>query len=200
MRQNSSLQLCKERILAYLKTKSVMEYYGIVFNGMGFARCPFHNEKTASMSIKNNHYKCFGCGEYGGVIDFVVKYFGLSFKDALSKIDSDFGLGVIGKPVTLAENHKIKQLKIKQEELKRKHNTFRTLYRTKTDFFRYLQNAITEFRPMDPEQPADEWNLNFVYAAQNLDRLERWLDENINIYSDITLFEKYKTEGRLTSE
>lgn len=47
-----------------LKLREVMEFYGIQFNGRGFAKCPFHTEKTASLSIKNEHYKCFGCGAY----------------------------------------------------------------------------------------------------------------------------------------
>lgn len=40
--------------------------------------CPFHNDTNASLALytKNNKYKCFGCGTYGGPIDFVlnIKY------------------------------------------------------------------------------------------------------------------------------
>lgn len=35
----------------------------------GVALCPLHNEKTPSFNIKNNKYKCFGCGAHGDVID-----------------------------------------------------------------------------------------------------------------------------------
>lgn len=49
--------------------------------------CPFHTEKTASFFVfEDNHYKCFGCGEHGDVIDFVQKLYGLSFKDALKHL------------------------------------------------------------------------------------------------------------------
>lgn len=103
------------RISGALKIRDVMEFYGIDFNSRGFARCPFHSEKTASLSIKNNHFKCFGCGQYGGVIDFVMMYFNLSFTQALVKLDSDFALGLMkDKPDyrtrrQIAENEKIKR-------------------------------------------------------------------------------------------
>lgn len=45
---------------------------GVVRHGM--AQCPFHEDKTASMSFKrHNRYYCFGCGEKGSVIDYYMK-------------------------------------------------------------------------------------------------------------------------------
>jgi DNA primase len=47
-------------------------------------RCPFHEDRTPSFFVFNdNHYKCFSCGEYGDVIDFTQKMYGLSFRAAL---------------------------------------------------------------------------------------------------------------------
>lgn len=86
-----------------VKLRDVMEYYGVQFNVRGFAKCPFHTEKTASLSIKNEHYKCFGCGAYGGVIDFVMEYHGLAFLPAMAKLNSDFNLGIIGRRPTHRE-------------------------------------------------------------------------------------------------
>lgn len=50
--------------------------------------CPFHNEKTPSFFVneEKNFYHCFGCGESGNVISFLMKIEGLSFKDAVAKI------------------------------------------------------------------------------------------------------------------
>lgn len=55
---------------------------GANFTGL----CPFHDEKTPSFSVKGEKFKCFGCGESGDVIDFVQKYFNLSFQDALKHL------------------------------------------------------------------------------------------------------------------
>ena len=47
--------------------------------------CPFHNEKTPSFSVSQDKqiYKCFGCGEAGNVITFVMKTKNLPFVDAV---------------------------------------------------------------------------------------------------------------------
>jgi hypothetical protein len=56
------------------------------------ALCPFHTEKTPSFYIfDDNHFKCWGCGEYGDSIDFVQKMYGLSFKDALKHLGIEHG-------------------------------------------------------------------------------------------------------------
>ena len=47
--------------------------------------CPFHHEKTPSFSVSPDKqiYKCFGCGEAGNVISFVMKVRNLGFIDAV---------------------------------------------------------------------------------------------------------------------
>ncbi len=47
--------------------------------------CPFHNEKTPSFSVSVDKqiYKCFGCGEAGNVITFVMKTKGLSYVESI---------------------------------------------------------------------------------------------------------------------
>lgn len=47
--------------------------------------CPFHNEKTPSFSVSQDKqiYKCFGCGESGNVISFVMKNRNMIFLDAV---------------------------------------------------------------------------------------------------------------------
>jgi len=56
--------------------------------------CPFHNEKTPSFSVNEDKgfFHCFGCGEHGSVIDFVMKTEGLSFPDAVEKLAGDAGM------------------------------------------------------------------------------------------------------------
>jgi len=52
------------------------------------ACCPFHNEKTPSFYVTphRQYYKCFGCGEGGDVLSFVMKQENLPFMDAVTKL------------------------------------------------------------------------------------------------------------------
>lgn len=60
----------------------------VQINHSGFAKCPFHNEKTASMKIyKDNRFHCFGCGKDGDVIDFVMQRDGVDFKTAVTLLN-----------------------------------------------------------------------------------------------------------------
>lgn len=48
--------------------------------------CPFHDDRTASLNIKNNFYHCHGCGVSGDSISFVMKKEGISFREAVLKL------------------------------------------------------------------------------------------------------------------
>jgi DNA primase len=56
--------------------------------------CPFHNEKTPSFGVHPVHqfYKCFGCGEGGDVLNFIMKIDGLSFFEALKLLAERNGI------------------------------------------------------------------------------------------------------------
>src|SRR5207302_1654222 len=50
--------------------------------------CPFHTEKTASLSVSPSKqvYYCFGCGEGGNVFNFLRKIESLSFAEAVERL------------------------------------------------------------------------------------------------------------------
>ena len=52
------------------------------------ALCPFHNDKNPSLhfDLKKNRYKCFACGASGNVIDLVMRYNNMEFKEAINWI------------------------------------------------------------------------------------------------------------------
>jgi DNA primase len=55
--------------------------------------CPFHDEKTPSLNVRPTHgtFHCFGCGEGGSVIDFVMKIEQLGFVEAVEKLADRVG-------------------------------------------------------------------------------------------------------------
>jgi DNA primase len=56
--------------------------------------CPFHQEKTPSFSVSQQHqfYKCFGCGAGGDVLKFVMEHDGLSFPETLRMLSDRYGI------------------------------------------------------------------------------------------------------------
>ena len=64
--------------------KLIIEQEGIELK-RGKALCPFHSERTPSFMVNRNKqtFHCWGCGEHGDVISFIMKLKGISFEDAL---------------------------------------------------------------------------------------------------------------------
>lgn len=62
--------------------------------GNWWGLCPFHKEKTPSFSVNpaKGIYKCFGCGEGGDALSYLVKTRGIPFKDLIKELASEFGL------------------------------------------------------------------------------------------------------------
>jgi DNA primase len=58
--------------------------------------CPFHAEKTPSFTVSEERgfYHCFGCGEHGDVLAFVMRTESLPFPDAVRRVAERFGMPV----------------------------------------------------------------------------------------------------------
>ena len=56
--------------------------------------CPFHNEKTPSFSVHPGKqvFHCFGCGEGGNALTFLMKYENYSFQEALKVLADRAGI------------------------------------------------------------------------------------------------------------
>ena len=61
------------------------------------AKCPFHNEKSASFFIspERGGYYCFGCGAKGDIFNFVEQFEGLDFKGALKVLADKAGVPLV---------------------------------------------------------------------------------------------------------
>lgn len=61
----------------------IIEQEGIELK-RGKALCPFHAERTPSFMVNRDRqtFHCWGCGEHGDVISFIMKLKGIPFKDA----------------------------------------------------------------------------------------------------------------------
>lgn len=80
-----------------------------------FGLCPFHREKTSSFAVAPDKqiYHCFGCGEGGNVIRFVMKVENIGFKEAVEHLADR---AKITLPVTNYEDSGISQDELKIRE------------------------------------------------------------------------------------
>jgi len=64
-------------------------------------KCPFHNSKSDSFAIdvKGWRARCWGCGWTGDAIKFVQDHYGLSFAEALARLEGDRVDGLNAAPV-----------------------------------------------------------------------------------------------------
>jgi DNA primase len=73
----------------------VGEYVAMRRAGAGSLKglCPFHEEKTPSFTVRPTHgtFHCFGCGEGGGVIDFVMRMETIGFVEAVERLADRIG-------------------------------------------------------------------------------------------------------------
>ena len=67
--------------------------------------CPFHNEKTPSFSVSPSRgiFKCFGCGEAGNTVHFLMKHEHFSYPDALRYLANKYGIEIQEKELTPEE-------------------------------------------------------------------------------------------------
>lgn len=92
-----------------------------------FGLCPFHKEKTGSFSVAPDKqiYHCFGCGEGGDVIKFIMKVENIGYREAIEFLAEraritlptlDYnGLNMSQKELIEREEHKKQILAINKE-------------------------------------------------------------------------------------
>lgn len=165
-----------------LTAREVLELYGFDVDRVGFTHCPFHQgDNTGSLKVydSNKGWHCFGCGAGTSVIDFVMKYFGLSFYDAEKKLNEDFRLGLpIGDRLSDKERsdaqRKAAERKRIQEERNRKHEELLTAYNTALDLWIWLDKMKRENAPKSPQ---DGFCESYVFAVSWIDAVGAELDE-----------------------
>lgn len=167
-------------IKSMVSMPELMERYGFSLNRSGFCKCPFHSEKSASFKAYpgTRGFYCFGCGAHGSVIDFVMLYFGLSFKDALAKINEDFSIGLpIGERISLRQRIEMEhRQRERQEDRKMEQMELERLDGEYWAAFDLWQKYDTNKREYAPKSPSDDFHPLYVEAIKNIDYASYLLD------------------------
>ena len=88
-----------EEIKSRIDLADLISSYGVQVRRAGSsykACCPFHHERTPSFNIQPDRgfYHCFGCGESGDAIKFVMRQEGLGFLEAVRKLAERCGVTI----------------------------------------------------------------------------------------------------------
>lgn len=82
------------------------------------ACCPFHNEKSPSFTVSQDKqfYHCFGCGEHGNAISFLMEFDRLDFVDAIEELASHCGVEVVREENNVSPAQQRQQQQIYQQK------------------------------------------------------------------------------------
>lgn len=140
-------RICRTNSLSHWLAK-----YGIEPNRKGFAKCPFHSEKTASFRVyKDGTFHCFGCGAHGDVITFVMKMQNLSFEETCEMLDRD---------ISYSEQREIERAKREYEEKIKHIRTAVINYWNAFDEWKENEETIEIFKPSSPDAEPNSMFLN----------------------------------------
>ena len=135
-----------EAVKAAIPVRAAAERYGLEVNCSSMVRCPFHEDRTPSMKLYEEHFFCFGCGKHGDVVTLVSELFGIPPYDAARKLADDFGVDSDAETVrTLAREY----LRSFREDLLR-------CQRVLSAYLRLLTDWKERFAPTDPNTEPDD--------------------------------------------
>ena len=114
--KSTAAEIIKSRVTS----RQLLEHAGVHVERSGFACCPIHGEKTASLKVYDDPrrgWHCFGCGRGGTVIDLGMALWHTDFLGACSMLNDEFQLGIpMGRPLTAEEKREFLERKRREWE------------------------------------------------------------------------------------
>lgn len=141
------------------------------------ACCPFHQEKTPSFTVSpaKQFFHCFGCGEHGTAIGFMMKYANLSFVEAVEKLADRMG-------VVVPHTGRVENREEREQRQKRRKNLEETLNECE-QFYRRKLNAFVAAGEYVKKRGLDAATIEkygIGYAPDNYQNLQEIFDDYPN--------------------
>lgn len=194
-RQEGFAEIIKERVT----TLEMMERVGVQVDRRGMAVCPFHGDRDASLKVYRDPrrgWHCYGCHAGGDVIDFAMRLYGVGFREAVSRINEEFALGLpIGEPMTgtqrRAMREEIERAKQARLALQRREHEAENDYWAAYDAWLRNERIMQENAPSGLSDP----NAAYCEAIIRRDELEEALKDAEERWR-IRREERYGSGGR----
>ena len=192
-------EIIKERVT----TLDMMAHAGIQADRRGMAVCPFHGDRDASLKVYRDPrrgWHCYGCHAGGDVIDFAMRLYGVGFREAVSRINEEFALGLpIGEPMTGTQRRAMR------EEIERAKQARLVLQRreheAENDYWEAYDAWLRNERIMQENAPSglSEPNAAYCEAIIRRDELEEALKDAEERWR-IRREERYGSGGRAAQD
>ena len=173
-----------EEVKARITVPEVLLRYGLPTSSRGRIPCPIHQGEDPNFAYTDDRFHCFVCGAGGSVIDLVMGLFGLTYPQALVRLDEDFGLGLMRGQRDERARRKAAEVARKRAQERRRREDGKKAYQSLTAAF------CAEIRGLRlGEERPSQWNgegeppalpASWVEVAHRLPYLEYWLEENSN--------------------
>lgn len=139
----------------------------------GNALCPFHGDTNKSLKIYKDPargWHCFGCHKGGSVIDMCMLWYGITFRQAVVRLDADFALGLL-----ITQKQTAHTARLAREQAKKRQEAERAaqmaLEAAETAFWTAFDRYLTICRLIDkyrPKRPSDEISSVYAWALHQL--------------------------------
>lgn len=161
-------RIIRERVSA----RQLGEAMGLSIDRQGYAPCPFHHEKTPSMKLWDGErgWHCYGCQLGGDVIDLAMRYYEITYQQAVIRLDGMFSLGLplsrkmTAREIVEARAAEKKRALERKEARERQKRALEALWRAE-DKYMELYRAIAETAPRTREEP---WRPEFIKALKEI--------------------------------
>ncbi len=174
-----------------VETRALCEQIGLALDSRGSALCPFHGDRrTPSLKVYDDPargWHCFGCGAGGDVIDLCMRWYGVTFRQAVVRLDMMFGLGLplTGRPGPGEASRLAREARERAMEREREQRRLadaEAAYWAAYGRMQALTRMTDDYRPRGP---GDELDVRYAAALRLLpetrDEYERSLDARLNL-------------------
>ena len=136
--------------------------------------CPIHNGKDYNFSYYNRYYKCFVCGAFGDVIEFVKTICELSTRsDAIRRINGDFHLNLpITGYATPSQNSEMRKRRETAEKKKAEIAAWTERYNALMDEYAKLDKVLNS----DSVNQDSEWLETLAKARERIEAVKYEID------------------------
>ena len=155
-----------ERITDQVTVPMVLSRYGYSTSPRKRIPCPLHSGTDPNFCYTDQVFHCWTCGAKGNVVSLVMQLFGLSFRQALMKLNTDFCLGLSAHKPSIRERQQMMESRKVQKAYEGMTEERKRLYRGLSAYHRELFRYTIE----NPED---------MDAKTLQQEVEAWLDENI---------------------